>query len=333
MKPRFEFDAKDMHLKLKRERVQRANREDLIIETMPSRRKPSEREARSSISRSLREFGLSLDRPSHAAFHCKISSQVVKQALKRHDHTIHIETEAIPSDREEAIEFVYVLGLLDYRNTENFAKKAEKVHDKLKHLLLPSESPVRILYWAPFKVRSGSEVVRKFDFRRFPETTLDPFNRFSLLWLKKSPEQLAFDDFYHMESNLLGYAFEAIVASFAVHNIKCPRCHTLKSLTWSGGPETSWRDMHCMSCQSCFEIKSKESKAKIDTVFKFDSLVGGSFRKWCEDDFPDRVKGTDYIAFVSRTPTDQGWPVDIAEIGTAFPVQRRIKTESLRRHV
>jgi hypothetical protein len=304
----------------KRGRVQRAKRGDLIIETMPSRKKPSEREARSSISRSLQEFGLSLDRPSHAAFHRKLSSQVVKQALERHDHTIHIETKTIPSDREEAIEFVYVLELLDYLNKKNFTKKAEKVHDKLEDLLLPSESPVRILHWAPFRTRSGSEVVRKLEFGRFPETTLDPFNRFSLLRLTKSPEQLAFDDFYHMESSLLGYAFEAIVASFAVHNVNCPRCRALKSLSWTGGSETSWRDMHCMTCQSCFEIKSKESKDKIDTVFKFDSLVGGSFRKWCEDDFTDRVKGTDFIVFVSRTPATHGWPVDIAEIGTAFPV-------------
>jgi hypothetical protein len=87
-----------------------------------------------------------------------------------------------------------------------------------------------------------------------------------------------------------------------------------------GGPDTSWRDLYCEVCQSCYEIKSKADKAAINGAFSADSFNAGSYRRWCEEDFPDRVIGSDYIVFVSRTQTDKGWAVEIAEIGTVLPV-------------
>jgi hypothetical protein len=49
-------------------------------------------------------------------------------------------------------------------------------------------------------------------------------------------------------------------------------------------------------------------------------MTAGSFRAWCKEDFSDRIKGRDYIVFVNRRLTKQGWSVDIAEIGTVLPV-------------
>jgi hypothetical protein len=192
----------------------------------------------------------------------------------------------------------------------------------------------------PFNAKKNHE--------RFAAAALDPLNRFRLDRLELPPEQLAFNDFYQMEGRLLGYAFEAIVASYAVHNIQCPCCYGIVrgtaqksilvadqsvpsdlhasavqmvgSLRWTGGSQTSWRDLYCVDCQSCFEIKSKESKAKIDKDIKHDSLAAGSFRTWCKEEYTDRIKGKDYIVFVNRTLTEKGWSVDIAEIGTVHPV-------------
>jgi hypothetical protein len=290
--------------------VYSAKREDLTIETMPSRKKPSEREAKESISRSLQLLGLDLIRSDRAAVHRKISSQVlVDLSFKTHGPTIvDAETDSIPKDRNDAIEFVFVAELCDYL-------------DERSYIVNASEAPVK----GSFQRRDAHKLNR----------------------VKLSPEQLAFNDFYHDESSgrLLGNAFEAIVASYAVHNIQCPCCHgistaqesdivdgsgasirrstgaqTVDSLRWTGGSETSWRDLYCISCQSCFEIKSKESKANIVKAFKHDSLPAGSFRTWCKEDFTGRIQGRDYIVIVNRTLTEQGWTVYIAEIGTVLPV-------------
>ena len=167
---------------------------------------------------------------------------------------------------------------------------------------------------------------------------LDPFESFSQNRQEILPAQLAFNDCFDDTGWLNGYAFEAMVASHAVHNEACRRCFSSNSLHWCGGSDTSWRDLYCEVCQSCFEIKSKADKAANDKIFKFDAFTAGSYRRWCEEDFPDRVKGSDYIVFVSRKPTEgKGWAVEIAEIGTALPVvfalsfiEAKAKTVSLR---
>lgn len=134
------------------------------------------------------------------------------------------------------------------------------------------------------------------------------------------PEQLAFEKCFLDKGSLHGMVFEALVASHAVWSEPCWKCKTVGSLEWCGGPDDSWRDLYCRNCQSCFEIKSKEDYQRIDKACHFDNLSGGSYQRWCAENFGGRVRGTDYIVFVSRTSNAQGWLVQIAEIGAVLPV-------------
>jgi hypothetical protein len=146
---------------------------------MPSRKKPSEREAKSSLSRSLQLFDLELSGPDDAAaFHRKISSQVVDLCFETHGPTtVHAEKDNIPKDRNDAIESVFVVELCDYLNERGYILKSTKVHDKLNDMLSSEEDPTTILQWAPFAPHKDS-IQLKVTHKRFDAATLNPLNRF-----------------------------------------------------------------------------------------------------------------------------------------------------------
>lgn len=288
---------------------------------MPPRKKPSDIDARASLSNSLILYGVDLARPGqHSNFRRQLTTQVSLQLIQQNlPVNGRHKVAKIPLDMESAIKTVYTSELMDYLDEEVFQKRATYAFDKLELKIRNEEEKIKVLQWPPYYIHKkyGNKVMVRY-FECFSPYDLDPFRRFSLKVQDVTPAQLAFDDFQSDKNTRLGYAFEAMVASHAVHNMIC-YCCTARGLRWCGGSTTSWKDIYCDVCESCFEIKSKENLKSIDKAFYFDNLTVGSFRHWCEEDFPNRIKGKDFIVFVSRTLSCRGWEVDIAEIGTVMP--------------
>lgn len=295
---------------------------------MPRRKKPSAADTRAAINGSLREWGVQPTKHGiHSTFSTRITSIALSSAQSNRDDAEKIDLDdyyKIPKDRDTAVGLIFVFDLLEYAEEEGFDIRSEEVADALGERLTERDDASRIIGFAPFyQDRYSLRVKRKPAFERFRETDLDPFQRFSIVREALSNAQLAYNDCSD-ESWMNGYAFEAIVASHAVHNEACYQCRRRNSLIWCGGSDQSWRDLFCRSCQSCFEIKSKADKAAIDRIMRYDKLQGGSFHRWCSESFKDRVEGSDFVVFVSRKPSyikrgEWAWDVDIAEIGSVMP--------------
>jgi hypothetical protein len=315
--------------------------EQQAIKRANTRKKPAKKVAHDFILLSCREYGLKVHQAGpHKEFYRKVLSQIDSHISRPGREPDPIpDDEGISSEQCKAIEQVLVLELGDY--ISKFEMKVKIVEDKLKIYLRPRvDDPNRIIRRQPYetKLRHGqTHPTLKEHFKRFPLDELDPLTRFSLLKPDISSAQLAFNDFFaepygggavygsSIAGKFAGYVFEAVVATHAVHHEKCFCCKSASTLCWCGGSDTSWRDLYCRSCQSCFEIKSKANKGAIERISNSDRLYAGSFRRWCAEDFPSRdIRGKDNLVFVSRDPSEykgqKGWSVYIAEIGTVLPV-------------
>lgn len=294
---------------------------------MPSRKKPSIHDTTLAVRKTLLEWGIQPTRTGlHSHFSREISTQTLRHASEMRGQTIvDDDRKEFPRDREDAIQVVFTEDLRSFLNTEIFDLRSREVLDLLKFKLSPTDEAQGILQLPPYYVKDNfSGPTSKPSFLKFAPPMLDPFNRFDLQVIDVSPAQLAYNHGMK-ESWQNGYSFEAIVASHAIHHETCFRCCKRSTLRWCGGAQTSWRDLYCISCQSCFEIKSKKDRKAIDRIFKFDKLHGGSYRGWCEEDFSSRIQGSDYVVLVNRTPSIHKnggkicWTVEIAEVGTVLP--------------
>ena len=293
---------------------------------MPSRQKTLTSDSEGAVEKSLLEWGAHCDKSS-ATFR-RIVSQVKAQASSGINPVIIEESDLVklPVDQKDAIQFVFSHDLKEYLNEKMFRLRLqhENLYDSFSASLTTHDDPTQILNWPPKYVDPDGVTRTKvpFQYERFSRT-MCPFERFSLLDNHFSPAELAIRQCN--EGWMHGYAFEAIVASHAIHNESCYCCKAKESLFWCGGAETSWRDMFCHACQSCFEIKSKKDGKTIDKIFRFNSMACGSYRKWCEEGFCGRRQGRDYIVIVDREAHGDAWDsvvswrVEIAQIETVLP--------------
>jgi hypothetical protein len=167
------------------------------------------------------------------------------------------------------------------------------------------------------------------QFKGLRKSQLDPLERFS-------PRERTKKEFFleqwvdGEEAMVLGHAFEAIVASFATHNIACFFCKRRKTIRWNGGPTAPWTDMECISCESVYEIKSKRNMEKIERG-DLDGGSYGAFQKLHQEDDDMRQYGwKHFVVTISRMPShsqipEKGpglhkcWEVQIAEIDRLVP--------------
>jgi hypothetical protein len=298
---------------------------------MPKRNKLSVSETKLAISHSLGEWGIKPSKDGqHASFSRNITSQAVATTTKKNGPVV-IDVKKmpkIPQDRDEAIKLIFCLDLQLYQDDEWYERRSNKEEDALENMLNKYDSATSILCRAPYYQANnntfvGPKFIKKRSFTRFQESVLEPFRRFSIKNEGLSKAQLAYKDGSE-EGRMNGYAFEAIVASHAVYFESCFQCKRRNTLHWCGGSSSSWRDLYCRSCHSCFEIKSKKERATIDRIFQYNELYGGSFSRLCEEDFPNRVEGSDFVVLVSRKPSYEKsnwvWMVEIAEIGSVSPI-------------
>ena len=124
-------------------------------------------------------------------------------------------------------------------------------------------------------------------------------------------------------------ACEAAAALETIHRIACIHCGKHGGMKWCGGCDSSWNDLHCSHCGSCFELKSKTSPKHIGKIFRYGGkLNGGSFHQWCSSlaENNHTRDGSDYVVLISRTlwpeqaTSDAGLvDVEVAPIANVTP--------------
>lgn len=135
----------------------------------------------------------------------------------------------------------------------------------------------------------------------------------------------AIDELYMEDGWLYGNAFEAFVSCHASPNVACFHCKGLRTLCWTGGHLSSWRDMTCRLCHSTYEIKAKKDLAAIDKIFRYNTVYGGSFRGWCiEQKKSENTDAKHFLVLVSRAASyvrsgRRMWVVEITEIDRVLP--------------
>jgi hypothetical protein len=172
-------------------------------------------------------------------------------------------------------------------------------------------------------------IVLNRQFKGVPKSQLDPLERFSSR--KCTKKEVFLEQWvYGEEAMVLGHVFEAIVASFATHNMACFSCKRRHTIRWNGGPTAPWTDMECMSCESAYEIKSKRNMEMVEKGYER-NLNGGSYGTFHQLHQQKRKNGwKHFVVTVSRMPSysripEKGpglhkcWAVQIAEIDRLVP--------------
>lgn len=176
--------------------------------------------------------------------------------------------------------------------------------------------------------RTGMTTLRKTPVaEHYTDNELDPLKRFNVIeysakdWFRKiwkQPECLG------------GYIFEALVARYMIDHVQCKSCECSGYFHWNGGitESGSWADVVCRNCMASYEIKSIKSDEVFEKKLKYNSLNGGSFRKFYKN--PARYQER-YLVIVRReesyisTQRDFGHRVSIGKIQKVKP---RIMPES-----
>lgn len=326
---------------------------------MPSRTIATTVETKYAIQKSCLEWGIDLKNDeddiddSNDQRSLSFVSKVTQQAMMYQVRSANDSESAIsinhddliklPRNVEDAIEHVYEHDLREYMDPNMFQMRleTENIKDIFEDVIIRDSSKGStnngslIVQWPPKYIDKDGTIRMKKAFHSILQNHQihDPFDRFQLLEQMFSEAELAFRQ-CNTDGWKNGYGFEAIVATNAIHKERCHCCKEKGTLVWCGGSDSSWRDLFCQSCQSCFEIKSKNDGKTIDKIFQvFNNLFGGSYRRWCEERFcKRRGKGRDYVVLVSReessclvdsgvawAPLKYASKVEIAEIESVLP--------------
>ena len=166
--------------------------------------------------------------------------------------------------------------------------------------------------------------ILKMDFNKDSlKEFLDPTQRFSLKTVSKKDHLI--QSFTDNKNCLDGYVFELMFAHYLQHkNVQCKSCKS-QTLRWNGGSGYPWMDVVCTTCNSTYEIKSKNN---IDIAFralKESTLEGGcfpSFQNICAKYSTDKM-AKQYVIVVSRTLSTGSYPAYqsmIAMIRKVYPI-------------
>jgi hypothetical protein len=270
-------------------------------------------------------------------FHCAIRTAIKTSVADSSFIDITIEDgqqplpRHLPTDMKEAVR--YVLS----EEIKNPLETYRRIHDTI------STEYGQNLGFAPYIAitQRGQDCLQKKlkkEYIRINQSKLNPFKRFSSIEMGKKEYYERF--FFTTEESirLAGLVFEAITASYAIHNLNtcCASCNCSESLRWMGGYGTSWKDIVCIKCDSSYEIKSKASNEKIEKVIRYNNIQGGSFKRFHrlrrEKEGIEDAKH--YLVLVSRAPSEiicasvacprTAWQVDLAEIDTVLPALRDV---------
>jgi hypothetical protein len=270
---------------------------------------------------SLRAWGVD---PTQSPRHRKFENQVLSKLVTffgPRPAAAPSEPRILPQKIEDAVEevlkaevegkevsrcgfYIDIIGSMDYSNPPYFVR--------------------------PDRIRPGKHFVTlNRQFKGIPKSQLDPLERFSSRKCTKKEvflEQWVYGD----EAMVLGHVFEAIVASFATHNMACYSCKRRRTIRWNGGPTAPWTDMECISCESAYEIKSKRNMEMVEKGYER-NLNGGSYGTFHQLHQQKRKNGwKHFVVTVSRMPSysripEKGpglhkcWAVQIAEIDRLVP--------------
>jgi hypothetical protein len=293
----------------------------------------SEKEIRLEIRHSLREWGIRPD-GNHNPDHKSFQRHVIETAVGfSHPDSEDVPQEVVafpprnelPDDLFQALE-VFLTKELEESMERQRGTYSDKLNISWSHM-----APCK----GVGKLPDGNyrKYIIRSEFEKFNVSQLDPLRRF-LFGEPPNPAAEQFFVDYNVEEGHLNGAFaEVLVTRHATYKVACYSCKRRGCLRWNGGSGegSSWRDMVCIECGSCYEIKSKASLDHVVRSLTW-GMYTGSFRsfhlvrKALEMRRGPQCKH--YLVVVSRACSvgtgakgsdDMSYPVKIAEIDTVVP--------------
>ena len=247
--------------------------------------KSEEEKVKSSIFKSLNEWGVNNDQSEHREFRkhvVKLCLEIFRQEWNSEEDIAELKEEmealrkeSLPYGFDEAYKHVLYSDLVD-----DGTRKFDVCID-----LLDSISGERFEgFCEPFFYKSdengNTKLLKKRQFYRFHE--MDPLRRYREEF--KEPSDFFFERFFSPEEHesRLGVVFEAWIACHVAQFQSCVNCGCKKSVRWVGGFRSSWRDMECVHCHAVYEIKTKKSEKIILKIVHWGKIRGGSYRGFCK---------------------------------------------------
>ena len=286
-----------------------------------------EEKVKSSIFKSLNEWGVNNDQSDHREFRkhaIKLCLEIYRRQWNTEEDIAELQEEreallkeSLPCGFDEAYKHVLHSDLVD-DGTEKFDVCID---------LLDSISGGRFEgFCEPFFYKSdengNTKLLVKKQFKMFHEKYLDPLRRYRAEW--KEPSDFFFDRFFSPEEHesRLGIVFEAWIACHVAQFQSCFNCGRKNSVRWVGGLRSPWRDMECVHCHAVYEIKTKKSEKIVVKLVQSDKIRGGSYKGFCK--VKRRLK--DQKVFLVLAPrasiSSRGrrvYPVRIVEITQCAP--------------
>lgn len=236
-----------------------------------------EKAVRQELVYNLEEWGLTnSDDKRHRTYRHHILNEVIAQFHEKNTSATfeHLKSEVFPKDYSEAIRFFFRHDLQESRNRLVYSSV-----DRLEEVDDFKAKP----YYRRYDKRDKSKVFGygiTDRFRKVTKADLDPIDRFLWVFEKKGSEaERIFRDWFLCEESAMleGKVFEAVLACHAIYKEACFHCKRRNSLRWNGGPDTSWMDLVCITCNSTFEVKTKASMERCETELERNLISGGSY--------------------------------------------------------
>ena len=283
-----------------------------------------------AIAEDLFAWGLDPNSPSCSSQKRKFFHRAVQTAIE----AFECKGETTTTEAQNPVPQEFPIKIIDAMKhvLRDLLDSDQEVYDEVNDKISTIDER---LFYPPFWVNKDYDDSLKIQLKRTYDKVsailLDPFVRFTnSVVTKQEYFQLRF--FEDDERARAGHLFEALVARHAILDISvcCKSCGCSSSFRWMGGFLSPWRDLVCTSCQSTYEIKSKQSSSKIEQeVMKQNRINGGSFPHFYDlkRETKDKLEAKQYLVLVSRDYEEcshgnalaKYWRVHVAKIHRVLP--------------
>jgi len=161
-------------------------------------------------------------------------------------------------------------------------------------------------------------------FRGISSQYLDPFDRFR--YEEMSKEEHFFSKWLVDNGNkaeIGGKLMEVCLGFHVLRYEACFHCNSKKSIRWNGGSNSPWQALVCLTCNAIYEVKTKANMEAVESAFRFNKIIGGSFEEFCK--IRNSLLQPKMFCVllprksIAKDPHNQVYPVYVAEITKGVP--------------
>jgi len=153
---------------------------------------------------------------------------------------------------------------------------------------------------------------------------LDPFDRFR--YEEMSKEEHFFSKWLVDNGNKAAIGGKLMEVYLGCHVLRyevCFHCNSRKSIRWNGASISSWQALVCLTCNATYEVKTKANMEDVESAFRFNKIIGGSFEEFCKIRNSQLQPKMFCVLLprksIAKDPHTQVYPVYVAEITKGVP--------------